>query len=49
MLLVLGGEVVEGEERVAILRQALDGLLILDVVGFDERIERGRRGLPGSQ
>jgi hypothetical protein len=30
MFPVLGGEVVEGEQRVAIFRQALDGLLILD-------------------
>src|SRR6476620_4801276 len=39
MFPVLGGEVVEGEQRVAIFRQALDGLLILDAVGFDERID----------
>jgi hypothetical protein len=47
MFPVLGGEVVEGEERVAVFRQALGGLLILDTVGFDECIECGLGGLPG--
>src|SRR5580658_7997594 len=47
MFPVLGGEVVEGEERVAIFRQALDRLLVLCAVGFEERIECGLGGLPG--
>jgi hypothetical protein len=36
MFPMLGGEVVEGEQ----CRQAFDGLLVLDAVSFDERIER---------
>jgi hypothetical protein len=30
-----------------IFRQAFNGLLVLDAVGFDERIERSLGGLPG--
>ena len=37
---VLGREVVEGEQHVAILRQALGGLGILGLVGLQEQIER---------
>ena len=44
---MLGGEVVENKERVAVFRQALDGLLMLDAIGFDERIERSLGGLSG--
>ena len=40
MFPMLGGEVVEGEQCLAIFRQAFDGLLVLDAVSFDERIER---------
>ena len=41
MLPVLGREVVEGEQRIAILDQALDRLVLFDAYGFDEGIERG--------
>ena len=47
MLPVLGGEVVEGEQRVAILDQALDRLVVFDAPGFDEGVERGERILLG--
>ena len=47
MLPVLGREVVEGEQRVAILDQALDRLVVFDAPGFDEGIERGERILLG--
>jgi hypothetical protein len=43
---MLGGEVVEGEQCLAIFRQAFDGLLVLDAVSFDERIERSLGGRP---
>src|SRR3984893_17657841 len=41
MLPVLSREVVEGKQRVAILDQALDSLVVFDAPGFDEGIERG--------
>src|ERR1700719_3624446 len=41
MLPVLGREVVEGKQRVAILDQALDSLVVFDAPGFDEGVERG--------
>ena len=43
MLPVLGREVVEGEQRVAILDQALDRLVVFDAPGFDEDIEGRER------
>src|SRR6202035_375554 len=43
MLPVLGGEVVEGEQRVTIFDQALDRLVVFDAPGFDEGIERRKR------
>jgi len=39
VLPVLGREVVEGEQRVAILDQALDRLAVFDDPGLDERVE----------
>ena len=39
----LGGKVVEGEQGLAILGQALGSLLVFQFVGFDEGIERGLR------
>ena len=47
MLPVLGGEVVEGEQRVAILGQALDRLVVFDAPGLDEGVERHERILLG--
>ena len=47
VLPVLGGEVVEGEQHVAILGQALDRLVVLRAVDFRESIERGLGVLPG--
>src|SRR5512143_3140881 len=47
MLPMLGGEVIEGEQCLTVLRQALDGLFVFDAVGFDERIERSLGGVPG--
>src|SRR5262245_8997890 len=47
MLPVLGREVVEGEQRLAILDQALDRLLVFDTPGLDEGIERRERILLG--
>src|ERR1700719_3436108 len=41
MLPVLSREVVEGKQRVAILDQALDSLVVFDAPGFDEGVERG--------
>src|ERR1700730_7213261 len=41
MLPVLSREVVEGKQRVAILDQALDSLVVFDAPGFDECVERG--------
>src|SRR5437588_12463015 len=40
MLPVLGREVVEGQQRIAILAQALDRLVGFDAPGLDERAER---------
>src|ERR1700693_4988953 len=45
MLPMLGREVVEGEQRLTILDQALDGLVVFDAPGFDEGVERGLDGL----
>src|ERR1700731_1828750 len=47
MLPVLSREVVEGKQRVAILDQALDSLVVFDAPGFDEGVERGECILPG--
>src|SRR2546430_4055631 len=41
MFPVLSREVVEGKQRVAILDQALDSLVIFDAPDFDEGVERG--------
>src|SRR4051794_15862859 len=38
---VFGGEIVECEQGLAILRQALGGLTIFQLVGCDEGVERG--------
>jgi hypothetical protein len=38
---LLGGTIVEGEQRFAILLQAFSGLLVFDRVGLDEGVERG--------
>jgi hypothetical protein len=42
---VLSREVVEGKQRVAILDQALDSLVVFDAPGFDEGVERGECNL----
>src|ERR1700704_5953669 len=47
MLPVLSREVVEGKQRVAILDQALDSLVVFDAPGLDEGVERGERILLG--
>ncbi len=47
MLPVLGREVVEGQQRIAILDQALDSLVVLDAPGFDEGVKGEERILPG--
>src|SRR6266568_4309489 len=47
MLPVLGREVVEGQQRVAILAQALDRLVVFDAPGLDEGVERHERILLG--
>src|SRR5262249_24132300 len=47
MLPVLGGEVVESQQRVAILDQAFDRLVVFDGPGFDEGVERRKRILLG--
>src|SRR5258706_13335043 len=47
MLPVLGREVVEGEQRVAILDQTLDRLVVFDAPGFDEGVEGRKRILLG--
>src|ERR1700692_706190 len=47
MFPMLGGEVVEGEHWLAVLAEALDSLLILDAIRFDERIECSLGVLPG--
>src|ERR1700720_1964717 len=41
MLPVLSREVVEGKQRVAILDQALDSVVVFDAPSFDEGVERG--------
>src|ERR1700732_2089593 len=41
MLPVLSREVVEGKQRVAILDQALDSLVVFDAPSFEEGVERG--------
>src|SRR5262245_25274348 len=43
MLPVLGREVVEAEQGVAILDQALDRLVVFDTPGLDEGVEGGKR------
>src|SRR5256885_1138216 len=54
MFPVLSREVVEGKQRVAILDQALDSLVVFDAPSFDEGVEelgvhcrRTDRSLPG--
>src|SRR5947199_7505598 len=47
MLPVLGREVVEGQQRIAILAQALDRLVVFDAPGLDEGVERHERILLG--
>ena len=47
VLPVLGGEIVEGEERVAVLGEAFDGFVVLNAIGFDERIQCNLGGLAG--
>ncbi len=47
MLPVLGGEIVERQQCVAILGQALGGLLVFQLVGFEEDVEGGLGGDPG--
>lgn len=39
MFLVPGREVVEGEQWFAVLAEALDRLVVLDAIAFDEVIE----------
>src|SRR6266536_3624445 len=41
------GEIVEGEQRVAILDQAFDRLVVFDAPGLDEGVEGGKRILLG--
>jgi hypothetical protein len=43
MLPMLEREVVEGQQRLTILDQAFDGLVVFDAPGFDEGIARGER------
>jgi hypothetical protein len=47
MLPVLGRELVEGQQGVAILDQALDCLVVFDASGFDEGVEGEERILLG--
>jgi hypothetical protein len=47
MLPMLGREVVEGEQRVAILGQALDRLVVFEAPGFEEGVEGCQRILLG--
>jgi hypothetical protein len=47
MLPVLGREVVEGEQRIAIPDQASDRLVVFDAPGLDERVEGSKRILLG--
>ena len=44
---VFGGEIVEGEQGLAILCQALGGLIVFQLVGCDEGVERGLGVLAG--
>jgi hypothetical protein len=44
---MLGREVVEGQQRVAIFDQALDRLVVFNAPGLDEGIERRERILLG--
>src|SRR5260370_39428841 len=39
MLPVLGGEVVERQQRIAVLGQAIGSSLVFDLVGFDKGLE----------
>ena len=48
MLPVLGGEVVERQQDVAVLGQAGRGLVVLRPVGFQEEVEGALGILPGS-
>ena len=41
VLPVLGREVVEGQHRLAVLDQALHGLVVLDAIGLGKSAERG--------
>src|SRR6266851_5952692 len=47
MFPMLGGEVVEGEQWLAVLAETLDSLLVLDAIGFDKPIECSLGVLPG--
>src|SRR5271170_6366005 len=47
MLPVFGREVVESQQRVAILNRAFDRLVVFDGPGFDEGVERRERILLG--
>jgi hypothetical protein len=47
VLPVLGREVVEGEQRVAILDRSLDRLVVFDAPGLDEGVEGRKRILLG--
>ena len=47
MFAVLGGKVVKGEQRVAILNQALDRFVVFDSPAFDDGIECSERILLG--
>ena len=47
VLPVLGGEVVEGEQRLPVFHQAGRGLVVLGAVGVDEWVEGGLGRLPG--
>jgi len=44
---MLGGKVVEGEQRVTIFGKAFGRLLVLETVGLDEDVESGFGGAPG--
>ena len=44
MFPVLGGEVIESQQRSAIIDQALDRLFVFDAIGCDERVERSLGG-----
>src|SRR5215475_15712161 len=43
MLPMFGREVIEGKQRLTILDQAFDGLVVFDAPGFNEGIERRER------